>query len=384
MNRNRRRFSYITGEKGRNRVRVFEDPRSGLLYLEVRSEGSKKRIALGHRDREAARAKAEEVALKLRTDDGLVRHEVTLAELFDNYLREVTPTKGKGKQLHDKRVAAMALQILGANHLVHQLTHRDAARFVLERRRRGDMRGGVRKGKPVGERIVGYDLTWIVSAFNWGTRGGLLDRNPFSGFRTPRNQSPKRPVVNEEQYQSLLGVAATIDPFSRSLLVLVHETGHRISAVRHLRWSDVEFRTPNPRVTWRAEVDKIRQGHTTPLSDNAVKELHALWKARPTIGDGWLFPSPGDPAQPVSRHLARDWWERMQKAAQLPVEPGRGWHSLRRKFATELKGAPLRDLQALGGWKDPMTIVKCYQKADEATMAEALRNRSPLRVAVGR
>ncbi len=381
MNRNRRRFSYITGEKGRNRVRAFEDPRSGFLYLELRSEGSKKRIALGHRNREAAKAEADEVALKLRADDGLVRHEVTLAELFDNYLREVTPTKGKGKQLHDKRVAAMALEILGANRIVQQLTHRDAARFVGERRRRGDMRSGGRKGKPVGERIVGYDLTWIVSVFNWGTRGGLLDRNPFAGFRSPRNASPRRPVVTEEQYQALLGVADTIDPLCRSLLVLVHETGHRIGAVSQLRWVDLDLRSSSPRVTWRAEIDKIRHGHSTPLSEVALKELQAVRKSRSAIWDGWLFPSPGDPSKPVSRHLVRDWWERLQKAAGLPSEPGRGWHSLRRKFATELKGAPLRDLQALGGWKDPMTIVKCYQRPDEVTMAEALRRRVPLAAA---
>jgi integrase len=379
MNRNRRRFSYITGEKGRNRVRAFDDPRSGFLYLEVRSEGSKKRIALGHRNREAARAKADEVALRLRTDDGLVRHKVTLAELFDNYLREVTPTKSKGKQLHDKRVAALAKEVLGANRLVSQLTHRDAARFVQERRRLGDMRGGEQQGKPVGERIVGYDLTWIVSVFNWGARGGLLDRNPFVGYRTPRNQSPRRPVVTEEQYQSLLSVTATIDPLCRALLVLVHETGHRIGAVRHLRWSDVDLKSPQPRINWRAEADKIRHEHSTPLSDVAVQELQLARKARLAIGDGWLFPSPTDPKLPVSRHLVRDWWERMQKDAKLPAERGRGWHSLRRKFATELKNAPLRDLQALGGWKDPMTIVKCYQQPDDVTMAEALKNRTPLR-----
>mgnify|MGYP001070249014 CR=1 FL=1 len=110
-----------------------------------------------------------------------------------------------------------------------------------------------------------------------------------------------------------------------------------------------------------------------------MSELRLLWKVRRAIGDAWLFPSPSDPAQPVSRHLVRDWWERMQKAAKLPVEGRRGWHSLRRKFATELKNSPLRDLQALGGWKDPMTIVKCYPKPDDVTMAEALKNRTPLR-----
>jgi hypothetical protein len=62
----------------------------------------------------------------------------------------------------------------------------------------------------------------------------------------------------------------------------------------------------------------------------------------------------------MSRHLARDWWERTESAAGLPRVTGRGWHSLRRKFATELKGASLKDLCALGGWKDHNTILKCY------------------------
>lgn len=247
MNRNRRRFSYITGEKGRNRVRAFEDPRSGLLYLEVRSEGSRKRIALGHRDREAARAKADEVALKLRTDDGLVRHEVTLAELFDNYLREVTPTKGKGKQLHDKRVAAMALEVLGANRIVHQLTHRNAARFVLERRRRGDMRGGERKG-------------------------------------TDGSSRPPAP------------------PASRS------------------------------RGTWRGILVGTDAGGS-----------EAARGARP----GVVTPSGGSSL----------------RSSRMPLSgTSKPWEAGRTRW----------------------TIVKCYQKADEATMAEALKNRAPLRAVAGR
>ena len=57
-----------------------------------------------------------------------------------------------------------------------------------------------------------------------------------------------------------------------------------------------------------------------------------------------------------------------------------GWHSLRRKFATELKEKPLKDLCALGGWKNPHTILLCYQREDEETMREALATRKALRV----
>ena len=64
----------------------------------------------------------------------------------------------------------------------------------------------------------------------------------------------------------------------------------------------------------------------------------------------------------------------MTRAAIADV-PGLGWHSLRRKFATELKATPLKDLCYLGGWKDPQTVLKCYQRPDEETMRTALASR---------
>src|SRR5579862_5592894 len=130
MSRTRGTWSYTTGEKGRNRVRAFEDKRTGRLYLEVKSNGRKRRIATGHRDHEVAKQQAEELALKLRKPEVLVREDITLAALFDNYMREVTPTKGESAQKHDGAAAKVALEILGPNRTASALTHRDAARFV--------------------------------------------------------------------------------------------------------------------------------------------------------------------------------------------------------------------------------------------------------------
>jgi hypothetical protein len=65
-------------------------------------------------------------------------------------------------------------------------------------------------------------------------------------------------------------------------------------------------------------------------------------------------------------------------AAGIARVQGRGWHSLRRKFATELKAASLKDLCALGGWKNHNTILKCYQPPDPKAMWLALENRGTL------
>jgi hypothetical protein len=35
----------------------------------------------------------------------------------------------------------------------------------------------------------------------------------------------------------------------------------------------------------------------------------------------------------------------------------------------------------VGGWKNPDTVLTCYQTADEVTMREALASRRPLRAA---
>jgi hypothetical protein len=75
----------------------------------------------------------------------------------------------------------------------------------------------------------------------------------------------------------------------------------------------------------------------------------------------------------------KNWWYRAEEAAGLDHVKGQGWHSLRRKFATELKGIPLKDLCKLGGWESPDTILTSYQSADEATMREALTARRTLR-----
>ena len=69
--RTRKGWSYLSGEKGRNRVRVFERD-SGNLTLEFRDRGERKRISLGHKDPERAKRQADEAATvgRLRCSPG--------------------------------------------------------------------------------------------------------------------------------------------------------------------------------------------------------------------------------------------------------------------------------------------------------------------------
>ena len=78
-------------------------------------------------------------------------------------------------------------------------------------------------------------------------------------------------------------------------------------------------------------------------------------------------------SQPVRRELVRDWFEQAEKLAEVPHVRGRGFHSLRRKFATERRHYSLADLQHLGGWKDHQTILKCYQRPELDELRAAMQ-----------
>ncbi len=115
--------------------------------------------------------------------------------------------------------------------------------------------------------------------------------------------------------------------------------------------------------------------HHTPLTREAVQALAAAGARRLNGKDGWVLPSPSDPSRPCSRNIMRDWWDLAQEKAGLGCVPHLGWHSLRRKFANDLRHVPLKDLASLGGWKDTQTLLKCYLKEDEQAMVDALESR---------
>ena len=58
----RSRRSYGAGEWGRNRVRVFPDPKTGLYQIEWRDNGRRLTRSLKHRDWALAKRQADEVA----------------------------------------------------------------------------------------------------------------------------------------------------------------------------------------------------------------------------------------------------------------------------------------------------------------------------------
>ena len=273
----------------------------------------------------------------------------------------------------------MFLGCFGRDRKSATLSQRDWDRFIRERRagRVGP------SGKPVSDRMIERNLKFLIAVLNWAGKSRdergelLLESNPLKGLKTPTEKNPARIVLTEVEYQALLRVSRQVDWRFRVALVLAHETGHRINAIRQLRWSDIDLE--DGMVRWRAEHEKTGYEHRTPVTVEAIAVLEEARKRNPGIGDAPVLPLPKYPTMPVSRPLARVWWTRAQKLAGLEPKRGRGWHSLRRKFASDLMDQPLKVLCELGGWKTAKTVLQCYQRADEAQLRKALESRRRVR-----
>ena len=376
----RARRVYSAGEWGRNRVRIFPDPKTGMFQIEWRENGRRLTRSLKHRDWKRAKRQADEVAAgfgvhELNGNAESESEPLTLGRLLDIYRDEVTPTKAETSQQSDRAAARLFLRFFGGDRRPETLSQRDWDRFI--RARRAGTVGP--SGRPVSDRTIEHDLKFLMAVLNWAakSRDGrgklLLASNPLRGLRTPTEKNPTRVVLSEVEYQALLGVSRQFDWRFHVALVLAHETGHRIGAVRQLRWSDIDL--DDGVIRWRAEHEKTGYEHCTPVTAEALAALEEAQRRHPGNGDTPVLPATTDASRCAGRSLVRYWWNRAEKLAGLEPQRGRGWHSLRRKFASDLMDQPLKVLCELGGWKTAKTVLQCYQRADEGQLRKALEAR---------
>ncbi len=218
--------------------------------MEWRENGRRLTRSLGHREWVRAKKQADEFAAGFVGPDlnGKAEAEpepLTLRTLLEMYGEEVTPTKAESSQRSDRAATRRFLQFFGPGRSPATLSQRDWDRFI--RARRAGRVGA--SGRPVTDRTIEHDLKFLIAVLNWAAKSRdergklLLASNPLRGLRTPTEKNPTRVVLSEDEYQALLGVSRRVDWRFRVALVLAHETGHRIGAIRQLRWADIDTKS---------------------------------------------------------------------------------------------------------------------------------------------
>lgn len=376
-------WSRSFGKRGMgNVVRIYESRPGSNLMRSVYINGKEDRRSLGHRDKKLAEKQAYELLAQLVADEqAIARESLTLGVLLRMYLESPAFVDKKERtRREDARRLERLIQFLGVGRDAATLTSSDVRRFTAARRKGDPHLVGVTPNRSVRDRSVEADLVALHTLLNWGAnerdRSGrrLILENPIHGVPIPREKNPIRPLVMHDEYLKLLAVTHRVHPLLRLALIVAEGTGRRRSAIRLLRWPDVDLEAGT--VHWRAENDKKGLASVVPVSDSVWGALAEARRERPAIGDAWVFPSPKDPAKPCRPELFDRWLRRAYGLAGLEPRPGGMWHPFRRKWATERKGLSPVDVAAAGGWKNPNTPIRIYQQADRATMQRVVANPS--------
>jgi hypothetical protein len=126
--------------------------------------------------------------------------DITLQQLFDNYVNEVSRrTKGKSKRAHDERSARMFARFFGGDRRASSLNVRDWNDFIVARRE-GTIGPSPERSRPVRDRQIEYDLKFLLAVLNWATKARvdgerLLECNPLKGLYLPKEKNPRRPIT---------------------------------------------------------------------------------------------------------------------------------------------------------------------------------------------
>ena len=267
-----------------------------------------------------------------------------LGELIEDYEAHLPNTRSESYRKEQPRKLRRVADFFGHNQKVSSLSESDVHRYSEAR-----LMGKTGSGKAVRRGTVWSELTALKIACRWATKRKLLRENPLAEISIPQERSPRRPVATEERYLALKEIASDFNPMFSLALDLAWSTGHRIGAILHLRWDDIDFKksdtAPYGSIRWRQEHDKTKNEHTTPINPTA---LRALSGAARGIGKSWVFPAPRNPSKPLSRRLSLQWLRLAEEKAALDHVAGSGWHAFRRAWATLRKSYPLKDVAAAG------------------------------------
>ena len=373
----------------------------------ARREGGLGSTFVGPSGPEVAKTYALEQAAKLKKgDDDLRGGLVTLSMVFSQYLRFRTPRKKSvSEQKSDVRRIELWTRVFGSDRDPHKISLAEWEQFIDARLSGAiDSRGrsvAEVDRRPVGPRTVETNCLWLKWVFRWAVRwqtaqgSYLMRENPLRGFETPRELNPQREAASQDRYEATRAVSDQVmmetqfggtkrvqRSYLSELLDIANGTGHRLSAICSLRFEDLRLgEGPYGSIHWPSGTDKVGYEATVPVSPPVRAALDRIVKERPGIGAAPLFPSPGDPTEPITRHLADKWLRKGEKLAGLEPLRGTLWHSYRRKWATERKHMPDVDVAQAGGWKSTVSLKTSYQQADAETTLRVVLGAGELREA---
>ncbi len=199
-------------------------------------------------------------------------------------------------------------------------------------------------------------IATMRSFYKWALKRNLVDSNPMTMIRTPRQAKRLPKAISVEQIEQLLAAPDDRDPLGsrdRAMLETLYSTGIRVSELVDLSLNDLDEGAEALRVRGKGKKERL-----VPLGSHA---LAAIRHYRDVLGQderlsaSWADPRTNPPLF-INKHggrlSSRSVRRKLDKYLKsVGLDPTISPHTLRHSFATHLldNGADLRSVQELLG-----------------------------------
>jgi integrase len=206
---------------------------------------------------------------------------------------------------------------------------------------------------------------------------GAVDSNPMQGTEIPRGEETEAThAYSNAEIETMLDI---LNGTARTAVLVAAYTGLSLGELQGLKWEDItqdELRVQ--RIIWH----KLEGPPKTKARKNAVPLLPIVADAlgehhKQNPGTTWVFEGPF--ARPLD--MATLGSKRIKSALAESDSKWKGWHALRRGFATRLHEAGVQDkiIQALMRHSSLSVTMAHYVKVTPQANVEAMEKLNPKR-----
>jgi len=204
---------------------------------------------------------------------------------------------------------------------------------------------------------------YLVGAWTRAVEDGLIAASPWQGLALPG-----KPVEDSETFWTSSEiariVAACTKPWQADFVLLLANTGLRVSSALLMRWDWVDWSAGTIRLP--VDVEGVKTAYTHALN----RVARAVLERRPGMarGEGLCFPRPGGPG-PVSYATTKGFFARAVGRAKVPAGT---LHDLRHSYgrALAMEGVPVTVIKSQLG-HSTLEMTERYCRTNEVHAARA-------------
>lgn len=203
--------------------------------------------------------------------DRSTAEQMTMGDLLDRYLKEITPQK-RGARSEPSRIRVLKRSFI-SNLSVATINGNIVSRWKNERLLQVS-------GSTVCRDIALLNHVFSIAMREWDIN---IPINPITLVRKPPTNKPRDRVLNNHQRKSLLDACGRCrNPWIQPVVIFALETAARRGEILALQWSDINLQTR----TARLRVSKTNEPRIIPLSNACL----TLLKRLPRSAGGMVFP----------------------------------------------------------------------------------------------